>query len=84
MGERPAIEDNSIVAKAYIIVDAVINYTKDRYSFGLSAENLLNRMWKEAQFATESRLKDEAVSVNEIHYTPGTPFFLKGSITYLF
>lgn len=84
LGDRPAIEDNSIVAKGYFIVDAVINYTKDRYSFGLSAENLLNRMWKEAQFATESRLKDEAVSVNEIHYTPGTPFFVKGSITYLF
>jgi hypothetical protein len=35
----------------------------------------LNTKWNETQFATESRLKDESNSVEEIHFTPGTPFY---------
>jgi hypothetical protein len=37
----------------------------------------LNTKWNETQFATESRLKEEPNSVEEIHFTPGTPFFMK-------
>ncbi|MES2690216.1 MAG: TonB-dependent receptor [Bacteroidota bacterium] len=84
IGDRAATEDNSIIAHGYFLVDAVINYTKGNYQFGLTAENLLNREWKEAQFATESRLQNETQSVNEIHYTPGTPLFIRGSVSYFF
>jgi hypothetical protein len=42
--------------------------------FWVSVENLLNTKWNETQFATESRLKEESNSVEEIHFTPGTPF----------
>ncbi len=84
LGDRPANEDNSIVARGYTIMDAVINYTTPRYVLALSAENLFDRKWKEAQFATESRLRSEATSVEEIHFTPGTPLFVKGSVTYSF
>jgi hypothetical protein len=38
--------------------------------FWVSVENLLNTKWNETQFATESRLKDESNSVEEIHFTP--------------
>lgn len=84
MGDRAAIEDNSIIAKGYFLADAVINYNYKKFTLGITAENVLNVKWKEAQFATESRLQDEAEPVNEIHYTPGTPFFIKGSIAYMF
>jgi len=84
MGDRPAIEDNSIVASGYFLTDAVINYTYKKYQFGLSVENLFNSQWKEAQFATETRLKDEVVPVNEIHFTPGTPFSLRAVVSYSF
>jgi outer membrane receptor protein involved in Fe transport len=84
MGDRPANEDNSIVAKGYYVMDAVINYTTNKYVFAISAENMLNTKWKEAQFATESRLKNEAAPVEEIHFTPGTPLFMKASATYNF
>ncbi|MEP7093362.1 MAG: hypothetical protein ABI793_04825 [Flavobacterium sp.] len=43
--------------------------------FGISIENLFNSEWNENQFVTESRLKNETTSVEEIHFTPGTPFF---------
>jgi hypothetical protein len=82
MGSRPANEDNSIVAKGYFVNDLQLNYTKSRYAFGLSIQNLFNTRWKETQFATESRLQGETASVEEIHFTPGTPFAAKLSFTY--
>jgi len=74
---RPTNEDNSIVAKGYFLLDAALNYTKKNYEIGIAFENLLNTKWNEAQFATESRLMNEAVPVEELHYTPGTPFFAR-------
>jgi outer membrane cobalamin receptor len=84
LGNRPAMEDRSIMAAGYTLADAVVSYAKGPYLFSASAENLFNVRWKEAQFATESRLKGEATAVNEIHFTPGTPLFIKGGMTYQF
>lgn len=84
MGDRAAIEDNSIIAKGYFLVDAVLNYTQKKYQVGITVENLLNTAWNEAQFATESRLQYEPASVTEIHYTPGTPFFVRGNLSIFF
>lgn len=84
VGDRPANEDNSIVAKGYFISDALLNYTKNRYSVGLSIQNIFNTKWKETQFATESRLQNELNSVEEIHFTPGTPFNAKLSFSVSF
>ena len=74
---RPANEDNSIIAKGYFVMDASVNYSKPKYEIGLAFENLLNTTWNEAQFATESRLKNEPASVTELHFTPGIPFFAR-------
>lgn len=84
MGDRPANEDNSVVAKGYFVNDAFINYTKKKYEIGLSVQNIFNVKWKETQFDTESRLQNEPAPVSEIHFTPGTPFSAKVSFTYLF
>ncbi|TDE01759.1 TonB-dependent receptor [Flavobacterium hiemivividum] len=81
---RPANEDNSIVAKGYFVTDMNVSYEYKSVTFGVSVENLLNTEWNETQFATESRLKDETNSVEEIHFTPGTPFFMKAKIAYKF
>ncbi|MFV8466738.1 TonB-dependent receptor [Flavobacterium sp. LB1P62] len=81
---RPANEDNSIVAKGYFVSDFNINYKLKNISFAIAIDNLFNTKWNETQFATESRLKNEPTSVEEIHFTPGTPFFMKGKITYTF
>ena len=74
---RPANEDNTIVAKGYFLLDASLNYTRKKYEIGLAFENILNTKWNEAQFATESRLKDEPAAVTELNFTPGTPFFAR-------
>ncbi len=81
---RAANEDNSIIAKGYTVIDAAINYTKPKYEFGITVENLFNVNWNEAQFATESRLQNELAPVTELHYTPGNPFFIKAKFTVFF
>lgn len=84
VGNRPANEDNSVIAKGYFVSDALINYSKNRYSVGLSIQNIFNTQWKETQFNTESRLLNETTSVEEIHFTPGTPFNVRLSFTIKF
>ena len=84
LGDRPATEDNSITADGYFVIDAVLNYDYNAFRFGISVENLFDTQWNEAQFATESRLEQEQNSVTEIHFTPGTPFFMKAGISYRF
>lgn len=84
MADRPANEDNSIVAKGYFVNDLQANYTHKSYTLGLSVQNIFNVRWKETQFATEIRLRGEATPVTEICFTPGTPFFARLSLTYFF
>lgn len=84
LGDRAANEDNSIVAEGYMVTDFNINYRLNHITLGLAIENLFDVAWNETQFATESRLQNEAQPVEEIHFTPGTPFFVKGTIAYRF
>ena len=81
---RPANEDNSVVAKGYFLLDASVNYTRPKYEIGLALENIFNIKWNEAQFATESRLMNESAPVTELHYTPGTPFFARLKLAVFF
>ncbi|WP_166965053.1 TonB-dependent receptor [Yeosuana marina] len=82
--DRPANEDNSIVANGYFVTDFNANYNLKDITLGIVIENIFNTEWNETQFATETRLKNEAQPVEEIHFTPGIPFSLKGSLTYKF
>lgn len=84
IGDRPANEDNSVIAKGYTVYDMVTNYTRKKYELGFQIQNLTNTKWNEAQFDTETRLRNEAAAVSEICFTPGTPFFLKLTAAYKF
>ncbi|MHA7942305.1 TonB-dependent receptor [Formosa sp. 3Alg 14/1] len=82
--DRPANEDNSIVAEGYFVSDFNVNYTLNNWTYSIIIENLFNTEWNETQFATESRLYDEVAPVDEIHFTPGTPFYIRGKIAFTF
>ncbi|MBC3847193.1 TonB-dependent receptor plug domain-containing protein [Winogradskyella echinorum] len=84
LDDRAANEDNSIVAEGYLVTDLNLNYQINKITLGIAVENLFDVDWNETQFATESRLQNEAQSVEEIHFTPGTPFFIKGTVSYNF
>ena len=84
MDNRPANEDNSVVAKGYFVADAALNYSRPKWEAGLTIQNVFNTKWKETQFDTESRLQGEAEPVSEIHFTPGTPFFARAAFVVFF
>ena len=84
IGDRPGNEDYSLTAKGYFITDAVINYTKKKYEIGVVINNIFNTKWKETQFDTVTRLKNEPAPVDEICFTPGTPFSAKLSLSIFF
>lgn len=82
--DRPANEDNSIIAEGYTVTDLNLNYNYKNWTLGVIVENLFDIDWNETQFATESRLFNEPTSFEEIHFTPGTPFFIRGKLSVTF
>jgi len=84
VGDRPGNEDYTLTATGYFITDAVIHYTQRKYEIGLTINNIFNTKWKETQFDTVTRLKGEAQPVDEICFTPGTPFDARLSVSVFF
>lgn len=85
LGNRPANEDFSITADGYFVTDMSLNYAvNNNISLTFGIENMFNAKWKEAQFVTNSRLTGEERSVEEIHFTPGTPFSVRTGLRYVF
>jgi hypothetical protein len=83
--DRPANGDNTIVAKGYFLLDAIIRYKISKYEVALKIENILNAEWNEAQFETVTRLKGEPVGgIDQLCFTPGAPRIVKASLTYRF
>ncbi len=84
LSDRPANEDNSLVAEGYVVTDLNLGYNLNKIHFQINVENLFDQEWKEAQFAVESQLQSETQPVEEVHFIPGTPLFVTGSIQYTF
>jgi outer membrane receptor protein involved in Fe transport len=87
--DRPANEDNSVIAEGYTIMDLNASYSFNAITVGFFIENLLNSDWKETQFDTESRIRLadgnlEPSPISEIHFTPGTPFNFRGFVKFTF
>lgn len=84
LADRPANEDNSVVALGHTLVDLVLGYRFNSFRIFGQLENILNVEWNEAQFDTESRLLGETTPVSELHYTPGNPFNVQVGVAYEF
>jgi hypothetical protein len=84
LANRPANSNYNLTALGYFINDLVLNYTKSKYEIGLAISNIFNTRWKETQFDTITHLKGELHPVDEICFTPGTPFAAKISLSLFF
>lgn len=84
MKKRPANADYSLVAAGYFVSDLTMNYTRKKYEIGLLIENLFNAQWRESQFEYLSRLKHEVRAVDEVSFTPGSPFFASLKMAWFF
>ncbi|MBL4746593.1 MAG: TonB-dependent receptor [Flavobacteriaceae bacterium] len=84
MAKRPLIEDRSVMAKSYFLLDGSITKEFNKFSVEIAAQNILNIKWKEAVFYDASQLKNEVLAVDDIHFTPGTPRYIKLAVSYNF
>ena len=88
VGDRPATPDGSLTAQGYFVVDLTVAYRWRFLEAALAIQNLFNAEYREAQFANESIVRippyNEAVPVNDIHFTPGNPIGVYGTLTLFF
>ena len=90
LGVRPLIEDRSVKAPSWIDIDLSERYVlpvtlpHGRLEVFLFIQNLLNTKWEQATFFFESRLRNEAAGVNDIHFVPGNPRFFMGGLAWYF
>jgi hypothetical protein len=77
-----ANEDNSVIAKGYCVINALVAFERKKYQVSLTVGNILNTKWNEAQFETLSKLRGEDHAVNTLNYTAGTLISIKFDISY--
>ncbi|MCA9533801.1 MAG: TonB-dependent receptor [Myxococcales bacterium] len=59
VADRPATEDGFLHAQGFYRIDASVRWETERFALGLTVQNLTNARWRQAQFATVSRLAGE-------------------------
>ena len=91
MGSRPATQDpNGLQAQGYFIVDLTVAYRWRFLEVGLVVENVLDASWREAQFANASYVAGRDApslagkGVEDIHFTPGNPINVRGTVALYF
>lgn len=90
MGVRPLIEDRSIKSPSWVDIDLSERYqipvklAHGRLEAFVFVQNLLNTKWEQAVFAFESRLRNEATGVTDIHFVPGNPRMVMGGVAWYF
>lgn len=73
IGDRPGNDDGTLTAEGYLIVDVTAGRRIGSADLGVTINNALDADWREAQFATRSRVTPTAPIVEQMHYTPGVP-----------
>ncbi len=84
MHGRPGNNTYTLKADGYFVTDLKLNYTQRRYEIGLSIENLFNTKWNEFEAEEVSQLRGEPAPVDQMSFTPGTPFFAKLRVAVFF
>ena len=90
LGVRPLIEDRSVTSPSWVTIDVTERYvlpiklSHGRLEAFLFIQNILDTKWEQATFYFESRLRNEPVGVNDIHFVPGNPRFVMGGLAWYF
>ena len=81
-GPRPLLEDNSVRSRGTATLNGRIGYKINRSTrIELEGFNLTNRRDSAIDYYYESRLKEEAVAVNDVHFHPIEPRSFRVSLT---
>lgn len=90
LGVRPLTEDGSVKAPSWVEFDLTERYqlpiklSHGRLEAFFYIKNLFDTRWEQAIFAFESRLRNEAAPVNDIHFVPGNPRMFMGGVAWYF
>jgi len=93
VGSRPATsdpDDPRLQAQGYFLLDLTVAYRWRFLEVGLVIENVLDSSWREAQFASDSYVAgrdDPSLAgrgVTDIHFTPGNPINVRGTLAFYF
>jgi TonB-dependent Receptor Plug Domain/CarboxypepD_reg-like domain len=82
--KRAGNADYSLTADGYFVSDLTLNYTQKKYELGIAIENLFNTKWNEFEAEEVTRMKGESQPVDQMSFTPGTPFFAKLKLAVFF
>jgi hypothetical protein len=85
VADHPAVEDGSVDASGFIVTDLhVRRRVSADWDALVSVENLFNSSYREAQTFFPSRLANEPMAVDDIHFTPGNPRAIRIGFEYRF
>lgn len=94
ISSRPANENDSLTASGFMVWNLMAGYRKDRIrcigneNIGLAAQldvlNIFDANYRESQFDTTSRPDPLGPEITAIHFTPGYPLTLLGSVSLFF
>jgi TonB family protein len=74
MSDRAATQDDSLIATGFTLFDGEIGARWKRYELGADLLNIGNVLWREGQFAVNSRLPGEGANPPVgVSFTPGIP-----------
>ncbi len=96
LDDRPAIEDRSLTARGYLLLDLILKYRWYNVEASLQVLNLADTDWRQTQFATNSCVRREVgvdsrcpiggggEGIPDINFVPGAPINLRGGLTVFF
>ena len=79
MGPREL--DQGDWAEPYYVLDLVAGYDTPAWGVELAIDNVLDTEWEDAVFSYETRPEPNGETLNGIHWTPGTPFSSRLTVT---
>ena len=68
-------------APPYYVADLVTGYDAKHWGVELALDNLFNTAWEDAVFSYQTRPEKNGDIHNGIHWTPGTPFFARFTVS---
>ena len=68
-------------APAYYVVDLVAGFDTPAWGLELAIDNVLDSDWEDAVFSYETRPEQNGETVSGVHWTPGTPFSARLTVT---
>ncbi len=84
LDDRPADEAGDFTARGFTVFDLGGGWRRGPWELDVNVANLFDADWRTAQFENDSRLPGEAAPVTDIHFVPGAPRNVQGTVKRFF